>query len=50
MKERGIVLQLVNTCYGAVLYHIYDHWKKENLTLVDSGLLLKSIINIKIHK
>lgn len=41
MKDRGIVLQLVNTCYGAVLYHIYDHWKKENLTLVDSGLLLK---------
>ncbi len=35
-------MEAVNLFYGAVLFYIYDQWKNEKLSLVQSGYLLKS--------
>ena len=43
-RKRGAVLPVTNLYYGAVLHFIYERWKCEDLTLVDSGSLLKSKI------
>ena len=42
ISQKGIVLEVFNLYYGAVLFYIYDTWKSERLTLVESGQLLKS--------
>ena len=31
-----------NICYCAILFCIYDNWKKEKLTLADCGEIMKS--------
>lgn len=41
ISDKNSVYDVVNVYYGAVLYYIYDIWRTENMTLVDSGQLLK---------
>lgn len=42
ISEKKSALDVTTTFYGAVLYFIFEHWKLENLSLVESGPLLKS--------
>lgn len=42
IKQRATAIEIVNLYYGAILYFIYEHWVKDNITLKESGQLLKS--------
>ena len=42
IRSKGSAVEAANLFYGAVLFYIYDQWKNEKLSLVQSGHLLKS--------
>lgn len=42
IKEKETALGVTNLCYSAILFFIYDNWKKEKLTLSDCGPIMKS--------
>lgn len=41
IKEKETVLGVTTICYTAILFFIYDNWKKEKLTLSDCGSVFK---------
>lgn len=42
INQKNSALNATNLCYTAVLYFIYENWRKEKLTLADCGPVLKS--------